>query len=166
MQGYNWEENESNMWPAMLFHGNIKAHIYKSAHWQTSQQYHADIKIQSLDKLKIMTRFLTQMSLLMMISNEKMQIRIFETFPTNLRMCNASWPKTKNQCFHNTASMCSRRLYRKNNAHPLTIPVNNIDTIPDRPRPSASMYLERMNVWIKLHQKSRKDWKFSKEMAK
>jgi hypothetical protein len=25
---------------------------------------------------------------------------------------------------------------------PLTIPVNNMDTIPVRPRPSASMYLE------------------------
>lgn len=113
MKGYNWEENESNMWPAMLFHGNIKAHIYKSANWRTNQQYHADIKIQSLDKLKITTRFLTRMSLLMMISNEKMQIRIVETFPTNLRMSNASWPKKKNQYFRNTASMCSRQLCRK-----------------------------------------------------
>jgi hypothetical protein len=34
---------------------------------------------------------------------------------------------------------------------PLTIPVNNMDTIPVRPRPSASMYLEwKFN--IKLHQ--------------
>jgi hypothetical protein len=35
---------------------------------------------------------------------------------------------------------------QKNNVHPLTIPVNNIDTIPDRPRPSESMYLKRMNI--------------------
>ena len=48
MQGYNWEKNESNMWPTMLLHGNIKAHIYKSANWKTSQ-YHVDIKVQSLD---------------------------------------------------------------------------------------------------------------------
>ena len=31
VQGYNWEKNEPNMWPAMLFHGNVKAHVYKSA---------------------------------------------------------------------------------------------------------------------------------------
>lgn len=30
-QGYNWKEDESNMRPAVLFHGNIKSHIYKSA---------------------------------------------------------------------------------------------------------------------------------------
>ena len=30
-QGYNWEKDESNMRPTMLFHGNIKAHVYKSA---------------------------------------------------------------------------------------------------------------------------------------
>lgn len=31
MKGYNWEKDESNMWPAMLFHGDIEAHIYKTA---------------------------------------------------------------------------------------------------------------------------------------
>lgn len=31
MKGYNWEKNESNMWPAMLFHDDIKAHVYKAA---------------------------------------------------------------------------------------------------------------------------------------
>ena len=31
MEGYNWEKNESNMWPAMFFHSDIKTHVYKSA---------------------------------------------------------------------------------------------------------------------------------------
>lgn len=37
------------------------------------------------------------MSLLKMISNEKMQTRIVETSLIDLNMCNASWPKTQNQ---------------------------------------------------------------------
>lgn len=29
MKGYNREEDEANMGPAMLFHCNIKSHVYK-----------------------------------------------------------------------------------------------------------------------------------------
>lgn len=31
MEGYNWEKYESNMWPALAFHCNIKSHIYETA---------------------------------------------------------------------------------------------------------------------------------------
>ena len=34
-KGYNGEEYKSNMWPAMLLHSNIKAHVYKSVKHQT-----------------------------------------------------------------------------------------------------------------------------------
>ena len=37
-QGYNWEKDESNMRPTMLFHGNIKAHVYKSADQKKNQE--------------------------------------------------------------------------------------------------------------------------------
>lgn len=29
-EGYNWEKDEADVGPAMLFHGNIKTHVYKS----------------------------------------------------------------------------------------------------------------------------------------
>ena len=29
-EGYNWKKDESNVGPAMLFHGNIKPHVNKS----------------------------------------------------------------------------------------------------------------------------------------
>lgn len=100
---------------------------------------------------------LTWMSLLMMISNEKMKTRNVATSLTNLSTCNASWPKTENQCSHNKFLISSGGYTAKKYINSLTIPVNNIDTIPDRPRPSASMYLQRMKLWIKSHHKSKKE---------
>lgn len=46
----------------------------------------------------------------------------------------------------------------------LTIPVNSIDTIPDRPRPSASMYLKKkifsywFTSWMKVEKIVWKLW--------
>jgi len=90
----------------------------------------------------------------MMISTQKKQRQIFENFVTNLNMHSASWPKTKHQnSQHNVLIQTWNNPGKMSYA--LTIPVNNIDTIPDRPRPSASMYLKNYIVYTDLHH----EWK-------
>lgn len=76
----------------------------------------------------------------------------------------ASWQIWKRIVLHhlkqNTKIVTTMFWYRDENtpgkmSYALTIPVNNIDTIPDRPRPSASMYLTNLRVYTDLHH----EWK-------
>lgn len=108
IQGYNREKNESNVWPAMLFHGNIKAHVYKSANetniWRQLQRFPVYRNLITWYMIKTIESTLTQMSLLVMISSGKRQMQIVENFLTNLKTCNASWPSKKHWYFHNADS--------------------------------------------------------------
>lgn len=72
----------------MLFHSDIKAHVYKSAKEKKNRYFN-----QETDKLvyiRTTKNTLTQMSLLVMISNGKRLKQIVESFLTNLNTCNAS----------------------------------------------------------------------------
>lgn len=145
-KGYNGEEYESNMRPAMLLHSYIKSHVYKSVeHNKNVLTHHLEEMFKQKRENPVNEIRLTQMFLLVMISTQKKQRQIFENFVTNLNMHNASWPKTKHQNSHNHVMIQTWNNTGKMQ-YELTIPVNSIDTIPDRPRPSASMYLKKKIV--------------------
>lgn len=74
----------------------------------------------------------------MMKLNERKQKQIVESLLTNLRMCNASSPDNNDKRLDLITGIPNT--YNRQKA--LTIPVNNIETIPDRLRPSASIYLK------------------------
>ena len=100
---------------------------------------------------------LTQMSQPVMISDGKTQIRSVENFLIDLRKYNASWPAKTTCIFNDKKRKISELPHTKKRdgtirvSMPLlTIPVNNIDTIPERPRPSASMYLVENNEWCEM----------------
>lgn len=45
-KGYNGEEYKSNMRPAMLFHSNVKAHVYKSVMRQKVFAHHLEVMLE------------------------------------------------------------------------------------------------------------------------
>lgn len=71
----------------MLFHSDIKAHVYKSA---KKKNRYFNQETDKLVYIRTTKNALTQMSLLVMISNGKRLKQIVESFLTNLNTCNAS----------------------------------------------------------------------------
>lgn len=88
--GYNWEKYKTQMWPAMLFHRDIKSHVYKPAIENKWDKYRSDIAHVKMDHLD--DGSLTHMFLLMTILDGKKKQQNVENFQINLRRYNASWP--------------------------------------------------------------------------